>query len=344
MQKILIKWWPLIIVLILFFVFLAQLMNLFFLESVKSANSSEKILFSKKMNIALQLNQSLDKNILLEFNAISKQIIKKKEILIKEPIRINKQNLKINVTAQSGLVVDLKTGKKLWEKNFQEKRSIASLTKLMSALIFLETNPSLEKKIKITKKDEIGGARLNVNFSEDILVNDLFHAGLIGSKNNAILALARFTGMSKENFVKKMNKKAQVIGLKNTHFVDPSGLDSKNLSTAEDVLKLAKQVFKNQEIKKILVTNKYQFFTFLNNKKARAIVVENTNELLSKLKIEAGKTGFSNEAGSCLVIQIKNEYGNEILAVLLGNKTKEINFQEMEKLIKWIFENYKWQE
>lgn len=347
--------WILVALIILLIIFLKQEVNLSFLKLTTRTKPIPSVSLNKINDIYLMEftpSQRLEKNILSKFNTLPNQVIKNntfetapenKKIIIKEPIRINEQNSEIKVTAPSGIVIDLKTEKILWQKNSQEKKNIASLTKLMSALVFLETNPDWGKKIKITKADEIGGARLNVNYKEEIKIKDLFYAGLIGSKNNAILALVRSTGLSKENFVKKMNEKAQKMGLKNTYFVDPTGLNSNNLSTVDEIAKLAKQAFENQEIKKILIINKYNFDTFSGLKKIRAITVENTNELLGgALKIKAGKTGFSNEAGSCLVIQAENKDGNEIIAVLLGNKTKELNFKEMKNLIEWIFENYQW--
>ncbi len=318
-------------------------------------NSTERasICFFKKNTLSKlsvpikQVEKEKNKIIIKEPIKINKQIKQaekeKNEIITKEPIKINKQNLEINTMATNGIVMDLKTEKILWQKNSQEKKNIASLTKLVSALVFLETNPDWGKKIKITREDEIGGARLNVNFEEEIKIKDLFYAGLIGSKNNAILALVRSTGLSKENFVKKMNEKAAKMGFKNTRFADPTGLNPSNLSTAYEIAKIAKQTFENQEIKKILVIKRYNFYTFQGEKKIREVIVKNTNELLeSSFKIKAGKTGFSNEANSCLVIQVENEKGNEIVAVLLGNKIKEINFKEMKILIEWIFQNYQW--
>ncbi|MEK7167149.1 MAG: hypothetical protein AAB732_01950 [Patescibacteria group bacterium] len=351
MQKIIIIKGLAIFLAIIFF---WQLMNLFPLEPKRNLLEKNKFIsnasFQKDLKSMSHFNQDEEKNILLKPNAPLKQIEEKDTsnkngIIIKEPIRINKQNQEIQLMAQAGIVIDLKTEKILWQKNFQEKKNIASLTKLVSASVFLETNPDLKKKIKIIKDDEIGGARLNVNFKEEITIKDLFYSGLIGSKNNAFLALVRSTGLSKKEFVEKMNNKAQKIGLKNTHFIDPTGLNSDNLSTAYEVAQLAKQIFENPEIKKILITNQYTFWTFSEQKKLREITVKNTNELLdSLLKIKAGKTGFSNEAGGCLVIQAENQKGDEIIAVLLGNKTKEINFQEMKTLIEWIFKNYQWTE
>ncbi|PKL72739.1 hypothetical protein CVV26_00570 [Candidatus Kuenenbacteria bacterium HGW-Kuenenbacteria-1] len=338
--------WLLIILTTLLIIFFGQLINLFSLELT---NNTKLISDTSKIN--LMLPKYLEKDIFTKFNTLPKQTtnirvdLKPAPLKSKEPIRINKQNPEIKLAVPNGIVVDLKTKKILWQKKPQEKKSIASLTKLMSALIFLETNPDLMKKIKIIKEDEIGGARLNVNFKEEIKTKDLFYAGLIGSKNNAFLALNRSTGLNKKDFVKKMNEKAQKMGLKNTYFVEPTGLDPDNLSTALEIAILAKQALKNQEIKKILIIDKYNFDTFLGLKKIREIIVENTNELLGgALKIKAGKTGFSNEAGSCLVIQAENKDGNEIIAVLLGNKTKKKNFIEMKNLIEWIFENYKWKE
>ncbi|MBI4653187.1 D-alanyl-D-alanine carboxypeptidase [Candidatus Kuenenbacteria bacterium] len=320
-------------------IFFWQLINLFTPLESPATYSKDKI-----YNSILHRKNETNIQSLSKLSILIKQVEKEKnEIIIKEPIRINKQNLEIETMAPNGIVMDLKTEKILWQKNSQEKKNIASLTKLVSALVFLETNPDWEKKIKIIKEDEIGGARLNVNFKEEIKIKDLFYAGLIGSKNNAILALVRSTGLNKENFVKKMNEKIQKMGFKNTHFTNPTGLNSNNLSTAFEMAKIAKRAFENQEIKKILVINNYNFYTFLGEKKIREIIVKNTNELLeSELKIKAGKTGFSNEANGCLVIQAENEKGNEIISVLLGNKTKEINFKEMEILVKWIFQNYEW--
>ncbi len=335
-------------------IFFWQLMNFFPLEPKMNLSEKNKFVsgafFQKDLKSMSHFNQDEEKKFLLKPNVPLKQIegqntSKKNKIIIKEPIRIDKQNQEVQSMAQAGIVIDLKTEKILWQKNFQEKKNIASLTKLVSTLVFLETNPDWEKKIKIIKQDEIGGARLNVNFREEITIKDLFYSGLIGSKNNAFLALVRSTSFSKKEFVEKMNNKVQKIGLKNTHFVDPTGLNSNNLSTAYEMAQLAKIAFENSEIKKILIIDKYTFWTFSEQKKLREIIVKNTNELLeSSLKIKAGKTGFSNEAGSCLVIQTENQKGDEIIAVLLGNKTKEINFKEMEKLIEWIFTNYKWTE
>jgi len=343
------------LVLFLSIIFFEQLINLFFLKSKNFLVEKNEVISnaSFQKNLIPFYIQGSEKNTLSKLSILVKQtekeknrlkeIKEKKKIIIKEPIRINKQNLEIKTMAPNGIVIDLKTEKILWQKNSQEKKNIASLTKLVSALVFLETNPNWEKKIKITKADEIGGARLSVNFNEEIKIKDLFYAGLVGSKNNAILTLVRSTGLSKENFVKKMNEKVQKMELKNTHFIDPTGLNPNNLSTANEVAKIAKQAFENQEIKKSLIIKNYNFYTFLGEKKMREVIVKNTNELLgSGLKIKAGKTGFSNEANACLVIQTENKKGNEIISVLLGNKIKEINFEEMETLVKWVFQNYQW--
>ena len=142
-------------------------------------------------------------------------------------------------TFKSAFVMDEDTENQLFAFNESEVRSIGSLTKLMTALVFLDTAPQWDKTVTIEAADGSQG-RLNVVEGEQVAVMDLFNVSLVSSSNNATMALARSTGLPLEEFVKKMNKKAADLGLKQTKFIEPTGLDQANQSTAREIARLLK--------------------------------------------------------------------------------------------------------
>jgi D-alanyl-D-alanine carboxypeptidase len=141
---------------------------------------------------------------------------------IENPADFNK-----NLTVKSALVLEKRTGNVVFEKSAGEVRPIASLTKLMTALVFLEYNPGWDKIVTLEKTDFVGGATLWLKKGDKVRVKDLFYAMLAGSKNNAAEALVRSTGLKREKFIELMNEKAQNWSLSNTIFYDTTGLDEK---------------------------------------------------------------------------------------------------------------------
>ncbi len=263
----------------------------------------------------------------------------------KEPEKIEgNRSLGIETTARAAVVLDKETGTVLFEKKIENELPIASITKLMTALVFLDTNPNWEKKIKLLKEDEKEGGIFYARAGEELTIKDLFNMMLVGSVNNAALALARSTGLSQEEFVAKMNQKAQALGLKNTFFVDPAGLEPANVSTALEVAKLLSLALDKDEIREATVKRKYVFSPQNIEKK---YYVKNTNELLWSFlneppyKIIGGKTGYLEEAKYNLAIEVQNN-GHRIIVVVLGSNTIEDRFQEAKGLTFWTFENYKW--
>ncbi|HEX9664697.1 MAG TPA: hypothetical protein VGA49_02640, partial [Patescibacteria group bacterium] len=169
------------------------------------------------------------------------------------------------------------------------------------------------------------------------------YTGLIGSDNNAMAALARSTGLSPEEFADLMNAKADSLKMNNSHFIEPTGLSPLNVSTARDVLKLARAAFADEKISEILRIKKYQFTSASNI----SHTVYSTDLLLNSFlnadpyQVVAGKTGFINEAGYCLTAQISHsEQNGEILAVVLGTTGHLNRFDEMKGLVSWVFDNY----
>jgi len=239
----------------------------------------------------------------------------------------------VSIDSPSGILIDAGSGQVLWEKNAKEVRSIASITKLMTAMIFLDTNTSFDKVVAMEQSDMASGSNLQVSAGETLKVQDLFYSMLVGSANNASLALARSTGLSQEEFVSRMNAKAQNLGLTNTHFVEPSGLNPDNKSTVHDVVLFSKEALKSFSMLQGTTTKEYTFTTINRGVFHR---IKNTNELLdSSLYVTGGKTGYLDEAGYCLMAKAKNSQGREVIAVTLSATTSSSRFSDTEKLLRW---------
>lgn len=248
----------------------------------------------------------------------------------------------VAVSARSGIVIDLMSGKVLWEKDADMVLPIASLTKLMTALVFLETKPDFGLEVTIEKDDNsnIPGSRLYVQPGEKMTVNDLFYTSLVGSVNNAMKALVRSTGLPEDEFIARMNKKASEMGLESTTFYEVTGLDPENTSTVLEYSTVASYAFRNDTIHKALVTDEYTFET-IDKKIIHRI--RNTNQLLGDgdLNVIGAKTGYLDEAGYTFVCEA-SEDGNRVIVVLFRSNSSQSRFSESKELLRWSFENYVW--
>lgn len=255
-----------------------------------------------------------------------------------------RNNYKVETEARAGLVVDLKTGRILYQKNSFQVLPVASLTKLMSALIILENRPDWNKIVEIKKEDEAEGARLKLDENEKILLKDLFYASLVGSANNGIKALVRALNFKEEDFVKKMNEKAKKLNLKNTFFKEPTGLSPENVSTCREIVLLAKAAFERREIRDALSEKFYDFKTVADQSSSfeeRWLRVKNADKLLGRnLGIVASKTGYIEESGFSLISKVKRGR-REVMAVILGAKDNDSRFLEMEKILNFVFSIYR---
>lgn len=223
-----------------------------------------------------------------------------------------------------------------YNKNMEVRRPIASLTKLMTAIVVLE-NYDLNDVIKISKNNvEPEGSRDDLRFDEKIKVRSLLSIMLINSSNNSALALAGI----RPDFIFLMNKKAKDLGLNNTHFANPDGVDNEeNYSSALDIAKIFSYLIKNHsEILNILKTKNMVVYSDDGKIEHR---LENTNELLGRInEVVAGKTGYTDKAGGSLILLLSgSNFGSKdnIITVILGSPDR---FIESEKLIKWIKSAY----
>jgi len=283
-------------------------------------------------------NQPNFSNLSLPQYSLSQQIPQKK----------SDASLGVKVTAQSVAVADGKYLSTLYEKNSKEIRSIASLTKLMTALVFLDHNPGMEKEITILKSDAREGNRQYLFEGDKVKIKDVFSIMLIASANEAASALARASGMSEEEFIKKMNQKAKELSMDDTIFADSTGLNNGNKSTAQDILRLAKEAFGHEEISSAVKIKSYEYTPISSNIKRK---VTATDKILGDdfgyqsdvYKILAGKTGYLEAAGYCFVSKVANQKGNEAIIVVLGSAGPDSRFSDTKSLAYWIFNNYIWQ-
>ena len=229
------------------------------------------------------------------------------------------------ISQESDLVTPSKT---LFEKNSDEKLPIASLTKLMTAIVVLD-NYKLSGTITIDKDaDSQDPLKQDVKLGDTLPVESLLDIMLVESSNKSAYALSELMGES--DFVGMMNKKASEIGLEKTFFTDPTGLSSQNVSTATDLTKLAEYILKN-----------YTKITDISSAKSFYVPgygeITSTNELLGQVpEIVCGKTGFTNQAKGCLLVVINNPKNNDyIINVILGAKSADDRFSEMKKIINW---------
>ncbi len=242
----------------------------------------------------------------------------------------------LDIQAKATAVFDPSGEKFLYQKNIKEKLPIASLTKIITAIVTLE-NLGLDDIITISKKavmTEGENGRLVIN--EKLSVRDLLYIMLMESSNDAAVALANATN---SDFVTLMNKKIKDLGLENTYFVDPTGISKWNYSTAFDLARLAKYSFDKPLIWQILSTKETKIYS-QDGKTDHYLT--NTNELFGEIsEIIGGKTGFTEEAGGCMLtmVKISNKPGEYLITIILGSENREL---ETKKLISWIQKAYVW--
>lgn len=253
------------------------------------------------------------------------------------PIK-NQQYISPIIDASSAISEDLKTGDLLFEKRAHSRLQIASITKLMTLSIVLEEN-KLEDVVTVSRNASVvGGSMMGLRNKEQISLQNLVYGALIGSANDAAVALAEHNAETVTKFVEKMNNKAKLLGLVNTRFENPVGLDNpNNYSSAFDLAKLARYVYQNPIIKEASAIKELEVKSADGRYTHK---LESTNELLgSYLHIKGLKTGKTQGAGECLIAIAENDKGNEIITVILNSHDR---FKETKILVDWIFRAYNW--
>jgi D-alanyl-D-alanine endopeptidase (penicillin-binding protein 7) len=233
------------------------------------------------------------------------------------------------VYARNALVMDAQTGEVLYSKNADRVVPIASLSKLMTAMVFLEQKPDLDREVEITRAEITGGGQTRLRNREMVRLRDLLHMSLMCSDNVATRVLARESGLSRDAFLAAMNRRSADLGLRHTHFVETTGLDERNVSNAEDCARMLRAAAADPVIQDIMTTRIYEF-----RSASAPHTIVNTNRLLvyGRYDVRGGKTGFISEAGYCFVTWVRTQ-GRDLVAVVLGAPTAATRFADVVRLV-----------
>src|SRR3989344_4623709 len=243
------------------------------------------------------------------------------------------------INAKSGLVYDIQSGRFLFAKNPRIKLPVASLTKILSAVVVLE-NFDTKEVVTIPKEAlKVDEKKQSLYLDEKITVGNLLKLMLIESSNDAAYALAWYANSKEVNFVDKMNEKARLLSMNESNFLDPAGLNDEAYSTSEDLVKLIKYSLKHDLIWEIL-TEKSIIVKSVDSKIEHK--VDSTDQLLGIIPdIFGGKTGNTEGALGCMVLVVDiPDKNDKIISVILGSQDR---FGDTKKLIDWVKSSYRWE-
>lgn len=260
------------------------------------------------------------------------------------PTKRNQSTLGIDVDARAAVVMDVASGQTLFEKDSHVAYPIASLSKLVTVMVFLDGKPNLDEQVTFTLEDDAIIGKTVIPTGERLTKREVLQALLIGSVNEAANVLARTSG-GQQAFVAAMNRKARAIGMEHAVFYDPSGLDARNKASARDVALALRAALSYPDLRKTTEQSNVNLVGRATNKKYQ---IKTTNLLLSSdlnrgaYHIVAAKTGTLPEAGFCMAQATRDADGHEVIAVVLGGGTHFTRFQDVKALTYWSFQNFIW--
>ena len=239
-----------------------------------------------------------------------------------------------DVRAEAAIIYNPVTGEVLWESHAQDQLSIASITKVMTALVFLESGAALSTPVTVQKSDVSRASTTYLRTGFQLTADELLNLLLVGSDNAAARALARISPFGSEGFIHKMNEKASGLGLDNTRYADPSGLMAENVSSAFDQARLISYASADARVTGIMRKTSYSMQVG-----KRTISANSTNQLVKTGDIDvlAGKTGFIGRSGYCLATLLRlPQSGQQVAVVVLGAKSNASRFWETRHLFNWM--------
>lgn len=245
----------------------------------------------------------------------------------------NAGDLVPDVRAEAAIVYNPETGQTIFSENADKLRSMASITKVMTAAVFLEDNPDMDREVVVERSDVRAASTTHIRAGYRLRVRDLLNLLLIASDNAAARALARISTFGAQGFIDRMNTKAIELGLTSTSYADPAGLLASNVSSALDLAKLITHVSTDERIASIMRKPTYSFQTG-----RQTVEVHSTNQLVMRgdVDVQAGKTGFTSSAGYCLATLLKLPQGSPVAVVVLGARSNAGRFWETRHLFNWL--------
>lgn len=249
----------------------------------------------------------------------------------------------LNLDSSSAILIDNFSGKVLYEKNADEKLPMASMTKIMSMLLIMENiengNLDYTDKVVISKNaSSMGGSQVFLQEGEEYKVEDLLKCIAVSSANDAVVAMAEKISGSEEAFVEAMNNKAQELGLENTHFANPHGLDNEDhYSTARDMALMAQELLKYEDI--LNFTSIYE--DYLTKPDGSQVWLVNTNRLVRFYEgVDGLKTGYTTEAGYCLTATAKKS-DLRLISVVMHASSSDARSKDTATLLTYGFNSFK---
>jgi D-alanyl-D-alanine endopeptidase (penicillin-binding protein 7) len=242
---------------------------------------------------------------------------------------------KLKLKSEAALVVD-GNGNEIYTKHSDDPQPIASITKLMTAMVILDGKLPMDERISISKVDrdliQLTGSRLG--YGATLTRKQMLQLALMASENRAANALARTWPGGKPGFVEAMNRKAQSLGMQNSRFRDPAGLDPGNVASARDVMKMVVAAMQYPEIRRATTTRSISVYPYEGR---GPLTYRNTNRLLKNKNwtIQLSKTGYLNEAGRCLAMQAEIA-DRSLVIVLLNSFGKLTPFGDSNRIRQWI--------
>ncbi|CAN5370708.1 hypothetical protein BH23ACI1_BH23ACI1_28950 [soil metagenome] len=239
-----------------------------------------------------------------------------------------------DVRAAAAIIFNPETGEVLWEENSQVKRSIASITKVMTAVVLLEDDPDLSRVVTVQRSDVYAASVTHLRAGDRISLDNLLHLTLIASDNAAARVIARESHGGAAAFIERMNEKAIELGLDSSTFADPSGLNPNNISSAYDLSRLISFAAADERIAPIMLMKTYALAV-----NGRRVSVNNTNRMVREgdVGVLGGKTGFISKAGHCLATLLRLPHSDQQVAVVvLGAASNPGRFYETRHLFNWL--------
>ncbi len=236
--------------------------------------------------------------------------------------------------AAAAIIYDPETNEVLFEEHALEPRSIASITKVMTALVFLESLTDPSAVVKVERADVARASTTYLRNGYTVTVDELLHLLLIGSDNAAARVLARVSPYGTDGFVARMNEKARELGLQQTRYEDPSGLLSGNVSTAYEMARLISYAVADERVGSVMRKAEFNFVPG-----TRSVHVNSTNRFVrsGELEVIGGKTGFISSSGYCLATMIRlPQTGRQVALVVLGARSNAARFAETRHLFNWL--------
>lgn len=261
------------------------------------------------------------------------------------PLARDNSPFSTTMTAYTAYVVDEKSGTELYDYNADEIRPLASITKIMSAIVLMGLPINWTATATVGESD-CDSTSHQLMAGEIYSLDELFAVALVGSSNSAMKILARESGLSADEFVARMNKKAGELHLPTLRFTEPTGLDSDNIGSAREVAKLLAETLRYSKIVETLKIGEY-YLQPENKDKPRRLW--NTNWLLTKWIPSdfdrndiCGKTGYINDSLYNFAVRLADEGKHPIITVVLGAATNEARFSEARDLSDWVYGHYLW--